>query len=62
MSNSSPVATVFVDFKTAFDQLWFEGCLGKLMRIGIPVTFIKWIHVWLKARQGTIEMQGKISR
>ena len=30
MSNSVPVATVFVDFKSTFDQLWFDGCLGKL--------------------------------
>ncbi|UJR07404.1 hypothetical protein I4U23_011690 [Adineta vaga] len=28
MANSSPVATIFVDFKAAFDQLWFEGCIG----------------------------------
>jgi len=36
MSNSSPVATIFVDFKSAFDQLWVEGCLGKLRSLGIP--------------------------
>ena len=62
MSNSSPVATVFVDFKSAFDQLWFEGCLGKLMRMGIPAAFVKWIRVWLEGRRGTIEIQGKRSR
>jgi hypothetical protein len=40
MSNSSPMATVFVDFKSAFDQLWFEGYLGKLIRIGIPEALV----------------------
>ena len=44
MSNSAQVATVFVGFKSAFDQLWFDGCLGKLSRMGIPLTFINWIR------------------
>jgi hypothetical protein len=62
MSNSSPVATVFVDFKSAFDQLWFEGCLGKLIRLGIPLAYVNWIQAWLEGRRGVIEIQGKRSR
>jgi hypothetical protein len=62
MSNSSPVATVFVDFKSAFDQLWFEGCLGKLARMGIPQAYIYWIRTWLSDRRAIIEVKGKISR
>ncbi|CAF3324358.1 unnamed protein product [Rotaria sp. Silwood2] len=62
MSNSVPVATVFVDFKSAFDQLWFEGCLGKLTRMGIPSAYVKWIQSWLNYRQATIEIEGKRSK
>jgi hypothetical protein len=62
MSNSSPVATVFVDFKSAFDQLWFEDCLGKLARMGIPQTYIIWIRKWLSDRRAIIEIQGKRSK
>lgn len=62
MSNSSPVGTVFVDFKSAFDQLWFDGCLGKLGRMGIPRTYIKWIQAWLLGRRAVIEIEGKRSR
>ncbi|CAF4533670.1 unnamed protein product [Rotaria socialis] len=62
MANSSPVSTVFVDFKSAFDQLWFEGCLGKLIRLGIPHAYVNWIHAWLTGRKATIEGQGKRSR
>ena len=62
MANSSPVATVFVDFKSAFDQLWFEGCIGKLSRLGIPDAYVKWIHTWLGERKARIEIQGKRSR
>ena len=62
MSNSSPVTTIFVDFKPAFDQLWFEGCLCKLARMGIPQAYIKWIRAWLTDRRAIIEVQGKRSR
>jgi hypothetical protein len=62
MANSAPVATVFVDFKSAFDQLWFEGCIGKLIRLGIPVAYTNWIRAWLEGRRGIIEIQGQKSR
>ena len=62
MSNSAPVATVFVDFKSAFDQLWFDGCLGKLIRLGIPQAFVNWIKEWLHDRKAVIEIQGKRSK
>ena len=62
MVNSAPVATVFVDFKSAFDQLWFEGCLGKLLRMGIPLAFVNWIRAWLMNRRVLIEIDGKRSK
>jgi hypothetical protein len=49
-------------FKSAFDQLWFNGCLGKLARMGIPRAYIEWIRAWLSNRRATIEVQGKRSR
>jgi hypothetical protein len=62
MSNSSPVVTMFVDFKRAFDQLWVGGCLGKLRRMGIPKSFLNWIEAWLVNRRAFIEIKGKKSR
>jgi len=62
MANSSPVATIFVDFKAAFDQLWFEGCLGKLKRMGLPKAYLRWIASWLQGRRASIEIAGKKSR
>jgi hypothetical protein len=62
MSNSSPVAMLFVDFKSAFDQLWFEGCLGKLARMGISQAYINWTRTWLSDRRAIIEVQGKRAR
>jgi hypothetical protein len=62
MSTSTPVATVFIDFKQAFDQLWWLGCLGKLSRLGIPKAYVSWIESWLKHRSVFIEMKDKKSR
>jgi hypothetical protein len=62
MSNSSPVCTIFVDFRAAFDQLWFSGCLGKLRRVGIPISYLNWIEAWLLNRRCFIEISSKKSR
>ena len=62
MANSSPAATLFVDFRNAFDMLWHEGCLGKLEQMGIPRAYLKWIRAWLENRQAFIEIQGAKSR
>ena len=35
MSTSTPVATVFIDFRQASDHLWLEDCIGKLKRLCI---------------------------
>ncbi|CAF5034713.1 unnamed protein product, partial [Rotaria magnacalcarata] len=62
MANSSPVCTVFVDFRSASDQLWFDGCVGKLSRLGIPTAYVAWIKEWLTNRRGYIDIQGTCSR
>ena len=62
MANSSTVATVFVDFKSAFDQLWVEGCLSKLRRLGIPKSYLKWIETRLSNRRAYVEIRGEKSR
>ncbi|CAF4536164.1 unnamed protein product [Rotaria socialis] len=62
MSNSAPVCTMFVDFRAAFDQLWFLGCIGKLRNLGIPSSFLNWIEVWLNNRCCFLEINGSKSR
>jgi hypothetical protein len=56
MTNSSRVITIFVDFKSAFDHLWFDGCLGKLRMMRIRKSYIKWIKPWLENRRAYIEI------
>jgi hypothetical protein len=62
MSNGCPVASVFVDFKSAFDALWYDGCIGKLKLLRIPRSYRQWINTWLRDRRAFIEISGKRSR
>lgn len=62
MANSSPVSTVFVDYKSAFDNLWIAGCLGKLRSMGIPSSYVNWIKSWIENRTAFIEIEGVRSR
>ncbi|CAF1480874.1 unnamed protein product, partial [Adineta steineri] len=59
---SSPTVTLFVDFKSAFDMLWHEGCVGKFRKMGIPPSFTNWIRAWLENRRGFIEINSVKSR
>lgn len=56
LSNSSPITTLFVDFKRAFDMLWHTGCIGKLLHMGVPVAYTRWILRWLENRRGFVEI------
>ena len=62
MSNSAPVCTIFVDFRSTFDQLWFTGCISKLRGLGISPRHIAWTEAWLLNRRGFIEIKGRKSR
>ena len=62
MANSSPITTVFVDFRAAFDQLWHSGCIGKLRRMGVPNSYVHWIQSWLRGRRAFIDFGGVRSR
>ena len=53
---------MFVDFRSAFDHLWHQGCIGKLRRAGIPPSYLRWIEAWLSGRRGYIELKGRKSR
>ena len=40
ISSSAPVRTIFVDFRAAFAQLWFLGCISKPRNMGTPPSFL----------------------
>ena len=53
MSNSSPTVTLFIDFKQAVDQLWWDGCLANTRN---TEKLRPMVEAWLKGRVGFFDM------
>lgn len=49
-NNREKTASVFLDIEKAFDRVWREGLLHKLLRIGTPFHLIKIIQSFLQNR------------
>lgn len=62
LSNSCPTSTIFVDFRSASDQIWHASCIGKLRRSGISASYLRWINAWLENRKGFRSRWSPISK
>ncbi|CAF1241864.1 unnamed protein product [Adineta ricciae] len=47
---------LFVDFRTAFNQLWFQGLWIKLIKLNCPKYLIAWLRHYLRDRNAYIDM------
>lgn len=55
---NTATAAVFIDFKTAFNQLWIKGLWVKLKRLNCPLHMIAWLRNYLTGRTAYIEIKG----
>ena len=53
---------VWVDMAKAFDRVWKEGILIKLLESKISHNMLRWIEQYLKKRTGRVSLQGIHSR
>ena len=53
---------VWVDMAKAFDRVWKEGILIKLLESKISHNMLRWIEQYLKKRKGRVSLQGIHSR
>jgi ribonuclease HI len=49
---------VLYDFERAFDRVWHDGMLMKLVNAGVCRTMIRWVQDWLKNRLGWVRFEG----
>jgi hypothetical protein len=61
LSVNTAAGGLFVDFKAAFNQLWFNGLLLKLHRLNCPVYLMAWLRYYLSGRSAYISMNGSTS-
>ena len=56
------VLAVFFDLSNAFDKVWKEGLLVKLLRTGVQSKMYMWIQHFLFARTTRVKLDGILSK
>ena len=49
---------VLFDFERAFDTVWHDGLLSKLIEMGVSRTVVRWVQEWLKNRLYWVRVDG----
>ena len=49
---------VLYDFERAFDRVWHDGLLLKLIDAGVSRTLVRWVQEWLKNRLCWVRVEG----
>ena len=44
------VLSFYFDISQAFDKVWHDGLIHKLIQLNLPIYIIKWIHFYLEDR------------
>ena len=58
---NTAAAALFVDFRTEFNQLWFNGLWLKLTKLHCPIQLIAWLRHYLTGRKAYIDIKSKVS-
>ena len=61
LAKNTAAAALFVDFRTAFNQLWFDGLWVKLHHLHCPMQLIAWLRHYLKGRSAYIDIKNESS-
>ena len=54
----SATIVTFFDFEKAYDKVWREGLLHKMIQMNIPHRYIQYVRHFLSARQTTVDVNG----
>ncbi len=55
------MCTIFFDIASAFDKIWHEGLIFKLIKLNFPKYIICWINQFLKNRFFAVRMNNIIT-
>ncbi|GFY61304.1 probable RNA-directed DNA polymerase from transposon BS [Trichonephila inaurata madagascariensis] len=59
--NNQATGMLFVDIAKAFDKIWHDGLLSKMMRLGFSEQLIKIIHSYLNSREFRVKVKNSLS-
>lgn len=54
-------AAVFLDFEKAFDKVWHQGLLAKMLRMNIPVQLVNLVKSFLEGRNFRVRVEDTLS-
>ncbi|CAF1660001.1 unnamed protein product [Adineta ricciae] len=61
LSKHTAAGGLFVDFRTAFNQLWFNGLWLKLTKLNCPMKLVTWLRHYLCNRKAFIDIKSSQS-
>jgi hypothetical protein len=61
LSKHTAAGGLFIDFRTAFNQLWFNGLWLKLTKLNCPMYLISWLRHYLCNRKAFINIKSSQS-
>ncbi|CAF5021766.1 unnamed protein product, partial [Rotaria magnacalcarata] len=61
-ANNRPALVVFVDFMSAFDNMWHPALFSTPLKLDFPLPLLRWIFSWLKDRTMSIHVGEAVSR
>jgi hypothetical protein len=61
LSKHTAAGGLFIDFRTAFNQLWFNGLWLKLTKLNCPMYLISWLQHYLWNRKAFINIKSSQS-
>ena len=54
--------TTFFDYEKAYDKVWRDGLIHKMLKMNLPDRFIKYTRHFLSGRKTTVEVNGTKSK
>ena len=62
INHKRSVLAVFLDIKTAYDMVWRNGLILKLMRKGVSGSMLRWLNAFLHDRSFAVRVGGSLSK
>ncbi|GFV56541.1 probable RNA-directed DNA polymerase from transposon BS [Trichonephila clavipes] len=59
--NHQATGMLFVDIAKAFDKIWHDGLISKMMRLGFSDQILKIIHSYLNSREFRVRVENCLS-
>jgi hypothetical protein len=60
-NQTQKVVSLFFDIEAAFDSVWHDGLIFKLIKLGVPSYIIRWLDTFLEGRSFVIKVGDTVT-